>query len=45
MTPDKGLSDHKQPGVKSEKKRLTYTFTSNTNSSEKLPPFIIGKAA
>ena len=45
MVPDKGLSDRKQSGVKSQKARLTYAFTSNASGSEKLPPFIIGKAA
>ena len=45
MVPDRGLSDHKQSGVKGKKIRLTYAFTSNANGSEKLQPFIIGKAA
>ena len=45
MAPDRGLSDRKQSGVKGKKVRLTYTFTSNANRLEKLPPFIIGKAA
>ena len=45
MTPDRGLSDRKQSGVKSKKTRLTYAFTANADGSEKLPPFIIGKAA
>jgi len=45
MTRDRGLSDSKQPGVKGNKTQLTYAFTSNANGSDKLPPFIIGKAA
>ena len=45
MVPDRGLSDHKQSGVKGQKARLTYVFTSNASGSEKLPPFVIGKAA
>ena len=45
MAPDRGLSDCKQSGVKGKKVRLTYAFTSNADGSEKLPPFVIGKAA
>lgn len=45
MVPDRGLSDHKQSGVKGKKIRLMYAFTSNANGSEKLQPFIIGKAS
>ena len=45
MAPDRGLSNHKQSGVKGKKVRLTYAFTSNANGSEKPPPFVIGKAA
>jgi hypothetical protein len=45
MAPDRGLSDHKQAGVKGKKVRLTYALTSNADGSEKLPPFVIGKAA
>lgn len=45
MAPDRGLSDRKQAGVKGKKTRLTYAFTSNADGSEKLQPFIIGKAA
>ena len=44
MMPDRGLSNRKQSGVKAKKNRLTYVFTSNANRSEKLLPFIIGKA-
>jgi DDE superfamily endonuclease len=39
------ITDHKQSGVKGKKIRLTYAFTSNADGSEKLQPFIIGKAA
>ncbi|KAF8236200.1 hypothetical protein L208DRAFT_1050269, partial [Tricholoma matsutake] len=42
--PDRGLSDHKQLGVKGKKIRLTYTFTSNADGSKKLLPLVIGKA-
>ena len=45
MAPDRGLTDCKQSGVKGNKIRITYAFTSNADGSEKLPPFIIGKAA
>jgi len=45
MAPDRGLSDRKQSGVKSKKVRLTYALTSNADGSEKLAPFVIGKAA
>ena len=45
MTPDWGLSDCQQSGVKGNKNRLTYALTSNADGSDKLPPFIIGKAA
>lgn len=45
LIPDRGLSDHKQSGVKGKDLRLTYAFTTNVDGSEKLPAFIIGKAA
>jgi hypothetical protein len=45
LIPDRGLSDRKQSGVKGKKLRLTYAFTTNADGSEKLPAFIIGKAA
>ena len=45
MMPDRGLFDRKQLGVKAKKNRLTYMFTLNADGSEKLSPFIIGKAA
>jgi hypothetical protein len=45
MAPDKGLSDRRQAGVKGNKNRLTYVFTTNADGSDKLPAFIIGKAA
>jgi hypothetical protein len=44
MPPDRGLADKKSAGVKGNKTRLTYAFTSNADGSEKLPPLIIGKA-
>jgi hypothetical protein len=37
--------DKPSSGMKGNKKRLTYAFTANADGSEKLPPFIIGKAA
>ena len=45
MAPDRGLTDREQSGVKGNKVWLTYAFTSNADETEKLPPFIIGKAA
>ena len=45
MPPDRGLMDKKSSGTKGNKKRLTYAFTANADGSEKLPPFVIGKAA
>ena len=45
LVPDRGLSDRKHSGVKGQKARLTYLFTTNVTGSEKLPPLIIGKAA
>jgi hypothetical protein len=44
LPPDRGLADKHCSGVKGQKVRLTYAFTSNTDGSEKLKPFIIGKA-
>lgn len=44
LPPDRGLVDKKGPGVKGQKSRLTYAFTTNADGSEKLEPFIIGKA-
>ncbi|KAI5822040.1 DDE-domain-containing protein [Schizophyllum commune Tattone D] len=44
MPPDRGLAQSRLPGVKGKKVRLTYAFTMNADGSEKLPPFIIGKA-
>ena len=38
------LADKRHSGVKGWKVRLTYAFTSNADGSEKLKPFIIGKA-
>ena len=45
MAPDQGLLDCKQSGVKDKKIRLTYAFTLNADGSNKLAPFVIGKAA
>ncbi|GLB34609.1 putative DDE superfamily endonuclease [Lyophyllum shimeji] len=45
MPPDRGLMDKPTSGVKGNKKRLTYALTANADGSEKLVPFIIGKAA
>lgn len=45
MAPDRGLSDRKHSGVKGKKVRITYALTCNADGSEKLPSFVIGKAA
>lgn len=45
MPPDRGLMDKPSSGTKGNKKRLTYAFTANADGSEKLPPFVIRKAA
>ena len=45
MPPDRGLMDKPLSGLKGNKKQLTYTFMANADGSEKLPAFIIGKAA
>ena len=45
MAPDRGLTNCKQAGVKGNKIRITYVLTSNADGSEKLLPFVIGKAA
>ena len=37
--------DKPSSGLKGNKKWLTYAFTANADGSEKLPAFIIGKAA
>ncbi|KAF7359013.1 DDE-domain-containing protein [Mycena sanguinolenta] len=42
--PDRGLSKECHSGVKGNKVRLTYAFTVNADGSDKLEPFIIGKA-
>ncbi len=44
MPPDRGLANKKHAGVKESKVHLTYTFTANVDGSDKLEPFIIGKA-
>ena len=45
MPPDRGLMDKPSSGTKGNKKRLTYAVTTNADGTEKLPPFVIGKAA
>ncbi|VDB94717.1 unnamed protein product [Peniophora sp. CBMAI 1063] len=45
MPPDRGLMAKQLSGVKGSKSRLTYAVTMNADDSERLPPFIIGKAA
>jgi len=37
--------DKPSSGLKGNKKWLTYAFTANADGSEKLPAFVIGKAA
>jgi hypothetical protein len=37
--------DKPSSGTKGNKKRLTYAVTTNADGTEKLPPFVIGKAA
>jgi hypothetical protein len=44
MPPDRGLMGQQMSGAKGIKKRITYALTTNADGSEKLPPFIIGKA-
>lgn len=45
MPPDKALSkDKKKSGIKGNKTRLTFALTCNADGSNKLKPFIIGKA-
>ena len=44
MPPDHGLADKQHSGVKGRKVGLTYDFTPDATSSEKLKPLIIGKA-
>ena len=44
MVPDCGLSMLQESGVKGKKMRITYALTINVDGSEKLPPFVIGKA-
>ncbi|CDO71465.1 hypothetical protein BN946_scf184909.g59 [Trametes cinnabarina] len=43
MPPDQGLADRALSGVKAKKTQLTYAFTCNADSSDKLPPMVIGK--
>ena len=44
MPPNYGLLKKATLGVKGNKMQLTYAFTINADDSEKLCPFIIGKA-
>jgi hypothetical protein len=44
MAPDSGLAFEKKHGVAQKKDRLTYAFTTNSDGSEKLRPFVIGKS-
>jgi hypothetical protein len=44
FAPDRGLLNKKTSSVKGNKVRLTYAFTANADGSEKLEPFVIGKA-
>ncbi|THU88175.1 DDE-domain-containing protein [Dendrothele bispora CBS 962.96] len=44
MPPDTGLSNRVRSGVKGKKVCLMYAFTANADGSEKLQPFVIGKA-
>ena len=44
LPPDCGLSDKQQSGIKGNKIRLTYMFTTNADGSMKLDPFVIGRA-
>lgn len=44
MPPDKGLAKEIQSGTKSNKTRLTFALTCNSDGSDKLQPMIIGKS-
>lgn len=44
MPPNTGLADAPTSGIKGSKKRLTFGFGANADGSDKLQPFIIGKA-
>jgi hypothetical protein len=44
MPLDQGLANKKQPGVKGNKVRLTYAFTSNMDGLEKRPAMVMRKA-
>ena len=43
--PDRGMATMTLSGVKKSKQRITLLFCCNTDGSEKLPLFFIGKAA
>ncbi|KAF8670831.1 CENP-B ARS binding protein-like protein [Rhizoctonia solani] len=44
LVPSRGLALEKTPGLKLDKKRITYMFCANMDGSDKLPPLIIGRA-
>ncbi|EUC55975.1 tigger transposable element derived-like protein, putative, partial [Rhizoctonia solani AG-3 Rhs1AP] len=44
LVPTSGLALDKMPGVKLDKKRLTYMFCANMDGSDKRTPLIIGRA-
>jgi hypothetical protein len=44
LSPESGLATQPLPGVKAEKTRLTYVLGTSA-AGEKLPPFVIGRAA
>lgn len=44
LPPDRGLANKATSGVKGRKVHLTYALTTNADGSEKLEPFVIGKA-
>jgi len=44
MAPDRGLATKKMSGVKAKKDRLTYALCANADGTDKLPPYVIGKA-
>ncbi|EJU05236.1 DDE-domain-containing protein [Dacryopinax primogenitus] len=44
MPPDRGLANSPMSGLKAEKTRLTYPFTTNANGTERMPPYILGHA-
>ena len=44
MTPSRGLSTERMPGLKKNKARITLTLCSNATGSDKLPIWFVGKA-